>query len=86
VPAVPVRSAGRGGQAHVGKRLAEAVAAEEIQEARQFRPMADAGEALAADTPERQVQLAGLAEVARSLEGRQGDIPSAGRLVAEALG
>ncbi|MDD3441206.1 MAG: lipid-A-disaccharide synthase [Kiritimatiellae bacterium] len=57
-----------------------------IQEAARSVAMADAVEALAADTPERQVQLAGLAEVARSLEGRQGDIPSAGRLVAEALG
>ena len=55
-----------------------------IQEAARSVAMADAVEALAADTPERQVQLAGLAEVARSLEGRQGDIPSAGRLVAEA--
>lgn len=57
-----------------------------IQGAARPGAMADAVEALAADTPERQVQLAGLAEVARSLEGRQGDIPSAGRLVAEALG
>lgn len=56
-----------------------------IQGAARPGAMADAIEALAADTPERQVQLAGLAEVARSLEG-QGDIPSAGRLVAEALG
>lgn len=57
-----------------------------IQGAARPGAMADAIEALAADTPERQVQLAGLAEVARSLERRQGDIPSAGRLVADALG
>ena len=57
-----------------------------IQGAARPGAMADAVEALAADTPERQVQLAGLEEVARSLEGRQGDIPSAGRLVADALG
>lgn len=57
-----------------------------IQGAARPGAMADAVEALAADTPERQVQLAGLEEVARSLERRQGDIPSAGRLVADALG
>ena len=56
-----------------------------IQGAARPGAMADAVEALAAETPERQVQLAGLAEVACALEG-QGDIPSAGRLVADALG
>jgi lipid-A-disaccharide synthase len=56
-----------------------------IQGAARPGAMADAVEALAADTPERQIQLAGLAEVERALEG-QGDIPSAGRLVADALG
>ncbi len=47
--------------------------------------MADALEPLIADTPARQAQLDGLAEVAKALEG-EGDIPSAGQLVAEALG
>jgi len=48
-------------------------------------PMADAVEALAADGPARETQLAGLDEVARALEG-EGEIPPAGWLVAQALG
>lgn len=46
--------------------------------------MADALQALLADTPERAAQLAGLQEIARALAG-EGPIKSAGQQVAEAL-
>lgn len=56
-----------------------------IQGDAQPAAMADAIQSLAGDTPARLAQLAGLEEVARRLEG-EGDIPSAGRLVADTLG
>ena len=56
-----------------------------IQDAATPAAMADALEPLIADTPARQAQLAGLAEVARALEGA-GPLQTAGALVAEALG
>jgi lipid-A-disaccharide synthase len=46
--------------------------------------MADALQALLADTPERAAQLEGLQEIARALAG-EGPIKSAGQQVAEAL-
>ena len=61
------------------------VCPEFIQDAATPVAMADALEPLMADTPARQAQLAGLAEVARALEGA-GSLKSAGQLVAEALG
>ena len=56
-----------------------------IQGDAQPAAMAAAIEALASDSPERQTQLAGLDEVAQALEGAA-DIPTAGQLVAHALG
>ena len=56
-----------------------------IQGAARPGAMADALEPLIADGPARQLQLAGLEEVARALEG-EGQIRSAGQVVAEALG
>ena len=56
-----------------------------IQGDAQPAAMADALEPLVADTPARQAQLAGMDEVARALEG-EGGVPSAGQLVAQALG
>ncbi|NCD21453.1 MAG: lipid-A-disaccharide synthase [Spartobacteria bacterium] len=56
-----------------------------IQDAATPAAMADALEPLLADTPARQAQLDGLAEVARALEGA-GPLQTAGALVAEALG
>ena len=56
-----------------------------IQAAASPEAMADALAPLIADTPARQAQLAGLAEVARALEG-PGGAPTAGQMVAEALG
>ncbi|NCA83155.1 MAG: lipid-A-disaccharide synthase [Opitutae bacterium] len=56
-----------------------------IQGAAQPGAMADALETLIADGPARQLQLAGLEEVVRALEG-EGRIRSAGQVVAEALG
>ena len=56
-----------------------------IQDAAQPAAMATAIEALVTDSPERQAQLAGLDDVARALEGGD-NIPTAGQLVAQALG
>ena len=56
-----------------------------IQGAARPDAMADALEPLIADTPARKTQLEGLAEVEKALAG-EGDVKSAGRLVAEALG
>ena len=56
-----------------------------IQDAATPSAMADALEPLIADTPARQAQVDGLAEVAQALEGA-GPLKSAGQLVAEALG
>lgn len=56
-----------------------------IQDAARPEAMADAMEPLIADTPIRQGQLVGLDEVARALEGG-GLVPSAGQMVAAALG
>jgi lipid-A-disaccharide synthase len=56
-----------------------------IQGAAQPAAMAAALEPLIADTPARQTQLDGLQEVARALAGA-GDAPSAGQVVAAALG
>ena len=56
-----------------------------IQGAARPGAMADALEPLIADGPARQLQLAGLEEVARALEG-EGQIRSAGQVVAEVLG
>jgi lipid-A-disaccharide synthase len=56
-----------------------------IQDDAQAVAMADALVPLMADTPARQAQLAGMDEVARALEGA-GGVPSAGQLVAQALG
>jgi len=56
-----------------------------IQDAATPAAMADALEPLIADTPGRQAQLDGLAEVAQALEG-VGPLKSAGQLVAETLG
>ena len=56
-----------------------------IQGAARPAAMADALEPLIADSPARRAQLAGLEEVAFQLEG-EGQIKSAGRLVAETLG
>ena len=56
-----------------------------IQDAATPAAMADALEPLLEDTPARQVQLAGLKEVARALEGA-GPLKSAGEVVAAALG
>ena len=56
-----------------------------IQGAARPAAMADALEPLIADTSARRAQLAGLEEVAFQLEG-EGQIKSAGRLVAETLG
>lgn len=61
------------------------VCPEFIQQDAQPAAMADALEALIADTPARRAQLAGMAEVARTLEGA-GPIRSAGQVVADALG
>ncbi len=57
-----------------------------IQHDAQPAAMAGAMRPLLDDTPERQTQLAGLDEVAQALEGRNGPVPSAGQVVAEALG
>ena len=56
-----------------------------IQAAASPEAMADALAPLIADTPARRAQLEGLAAVARALEG-PGDAPTAGQMVAEALG
>ncbi|MGD9782006.1 MAG: lipid-A-disaccharide synthase [Kiritimatiellia bacterium] len=56
-----------------------------IQGDAQPAAMADALEPLIADTPARAAQLAGLDEMARALEGA-GRVPSAGQVVADALG
>ena len=56
-----------------------------IQAAATPEAMAGALEPLLADTPARQAQLEGLAAVARALEG-PGGAPTAGQMVAEALG
>jgi len=56
-----------------------------IQHEAQPKAMADALEPLIADTPDRQSQLDGLNEVGAALEG-SADLPTAGQLVAEALG
>jgi len=56
-----------------------------IQRDAQPQAMADALEPLIADTPARQTQLDGLAQVAVALEGSP-NLPTAGQLVADALG
>ena len=56
-----------------------------IQDDAQPGAMADALEPLLEDTPARQVQKAGLEEIARALEGG-GQVRNAGQVVAEALG
>lgn len=65
--------------------LGRTLCPEFIQGAARPHAMAAALEPLIADTPARQAQLAGLDEVATALAGA-GPVPSAGRLVAEALG
>ncbi len=56
-----------------------------IQDDAQPGAMADALEPLLEDTPARQIQKAGLEEIARALEGG-GQVRNAGQVVAEALG